>query len=42
MLTDNELLEEMIGEKNLKLTYQQLYRNKGASGVNGIEIKALK
>ena len=29
MLTGNELLEEMLSEKNLKLAYQQVYRNKG-------------
>lgn len=42
MLTGNELLEEMLSEKNLKLAYQQVYRNKGASGVDGMEIKELK
>lgn len=42
MLTGNDLLEEMLSEKNLKLAYQQVYRNKGASGVDGMEVKELK
>lgn len=42
MLTGNELLEEMLSEKNLKLAYQQVYRNKGASSVDCMEIKELK
>ena len=34
--------EGLDNQQNLKLAYQQVYRNKGASGVDGMEVKELK
>lgn len=40
-LIDNSLLEKMLSEDNLTKAKQQVIRNKGACGVDGMEIKEL-
>lgn len=42
MKTDNSLLERMLSENNLKQAYTQVKRNKGASGVDGMEVSQLR
>lgn len=42
MKTDNKLLEEMLSDENLEKAYTQVKRNKGASGVDGMEVSELK
>ena len=42
MKTDNTLLEEMLSDTNLELAFTQVKRNKGASGVDGMEVAELK
>jgi len=37
-----ELLEEILSSKNLNEAYKKVYRNKGASGVDGVTIHELK
>ena len=37
-----ELLEEILSSKNLNKAYKKVYRNKGASGVDGVTIHELK
>src|SRR5699024_4096274 len=39
--TSMELLEEILSNKNMNNAYKQVYRNKGASGVDGIPIEDL-
>lgn len=41
MKTDNTLLEMMLSEENLAKAYKQVKRNKGASGVDGMEVSQL-
>lgn len=36
-----ELLEEILSRKNLNDAYLQVYRNKGASGVDGVTMEPL-
>src|SRR5690625_676332 len=36
-----ELLEEILSNDNMNTAYKQVYRNKGASGVDGISIEDL-
>lgn len=42
MKTDNSLLDKMLSDENLGLAYMQVKRNKGASGVDGMEVSQLK
>lgn len=42
MKTDKSLLEEMLSEENLNKAYLQVKRNKGAAGVDGMEVSELK
>lgn len=42
MKTDNTLLEEMLSDENLGLALAQVRRNKGACGVDGMEVSELK
>ena len=42
MKTDNTLLEQMLSDTNLGLAFTQVKRNKGASGVDGMEVTELK
>lgn len=37
-----ELLEKVLSAENLNGAYQQVYRNKGASGVDGVTVEELK
>lgn len=37
-----ELLEKALSVENLNRAYQQVYRNKGASGVDGVTVEELK
>ena len=39
--TSMELLEKVLDDKNLFRAYEQVYKNKGASGVNGITVDEL-
>ena len=39
--TSMELLEKVLDDKNLYRAYEQVYKNKGASGVDGITVEAL-
>src|SRR5690625_6234560 len=39
--TSMELLEEILSNDNMNTAYKQVYRNKGASGVDGISIEDL-
>ena len=34
-----ELLEKVLDDKNLYRAYEQVYRNKGTSGVDGMTVK---
>ena len=34
--TSMELLEKVLNDKNLYRAYRQVYKNKGASGVDGV------
>ena len=36
-----ELLEKILSRDNLNKAYKQVYRNKGASGVDGITVEEL-
>lgn len=42
MTTDSSLLEEMLSAGNLNKAYLQVKRNKGAAGIDGMEVKELK
>ena len=37
-----ELLDEILSKENLNKAYLQVYRNKGASGVDGVTVDELK
>ena len=39
--TDMELLEKILSKQNLNLAYKQVYKNKGASGVDGVTTEEL-
>ena len=36
-----ELLEKILSKDNLNKAYKQVYRNKGASGVDGVTVEKL-
>ena len=36
-----ELLEKILNDRNLYKAYKQVYKNKGASGVDGITVEEL-
>ena len=42
MKTEKSLLDDMLSEENLSRAYQQVVRNKGAEGVDGMEYTELK
>jgi len=37
-----ELIEAILSKENLNEAYQQVFRNKGAAGVDGITVEELK
>ncbi len=37
-----ELLDEILSKENLNKAYLQVYRNKGASGIDGVTVDELK
>ena len=39
--TSMELLEKVLDDKNLFEAYKQVYKNKGASGIDGITVDEL-
>ena len=39
--TDMELLEKVLSRENLNKAYKQVYKNKGASGVDGVNVDEL-
>lgn len=39
--TSMELLERILSKQNLNLAYKQVYKNKGASGVDGVTVEEL-
>ena len=39
--TNMELLEKVLSRENLNMAYKQVYKNKGASGVDGVTIEEL-
>ena len=39
--TDMELLEKILSKDNLNNAYKQVYKNKGASGVDGVTTEEL-
>lgn len=40
--TSMELLDEILSKENLNKAYLQVYRNKGASGIDGVTVDELK
>ncbi len=36
------MIEQVINRKNMHLAYQQVMRNKGSAGVDGMEVRELK
>lgn len=40
--TSVELLEEILNNQNMNQAYKRVYRNKGASGVDGVSVEELK
>ena len=40
--TSVELLEEILSNQNMNQAYKRVYRNKGASGVDGVSVEELK
>ena len=42
MKTEKSLLDDMLSEENLNRAYQQVVRNKGAEGVDGMKYTELK
>ena len=40
--TSVELLEEILSNQNMNEAYKRVYRNKGASGVDGVSVEELK
>ena len=39
--TNMELLEKVLSKDNLNKAYKQVYKNKGASGVDGVTVEEL-
>ena len=39
--TNMELLEKVLSKENLNNAYKQVYKNKGASGIDGVTIEEL-
>lgn len=39
--TNMELLEKVLSKENLNKAYKQVYKNKGASGVDGVTVEEL-
>jgi len=39
--TNMELLEKVLSRENLNKAYKQVYKNKGASGVDGVIVEEL-
>ena len=39
--TNMELLEKVLSRENLNMAYKQVYKNKGASGIDGVTIEEL-
>ena len=39
--TDMELLEKILSKDNLNKAYKQVYKNKGASGIDGVTTEEL-
>ncbi len=37
--TNMELLEKVLSRENLNRAYKQVYKNKGASGVDGVTVE---
>ncbi|MFR6591672.1 hypothetical protein [Catenibacterium sp.] len=42
MKTDNTLLDKMLSEENLGLALAQVRRNRGACGIDGMEVSGFK
>ena len=42
MKTEKSLLDDMLSKENLNRAYQQVVRNKGAEGVDGMKYTGLK
>ena len=40
--TSIELLEKILDDNNLYNAYKQVYKNKGASGVDGVTVEELR
>lgn len=40
--TSVELLEEILSNQNMNQAYKRVYRNKGASGIDGVSVEELK
>lgn len=40
--TSVELLEEILSNQNMNEAYKRVYRNKGASGIDGVSVEELK
>ncbi len=38
---DDTLLNELLSDDNLKIAKQRIKKNKGASGIDGMEVKEL-
>ena len=41
MKTEKSLLDDMLSEENLSRAYQQVVRNKGAEGVDGVDFQII-
>ena len=39
--TNMELLEKVLSKENLNNAYKQVYKNKGASGIDGVTVEEL-
>ena len=39
--TNMELLEKVLSKENLNNAYKQVYKNKGASGIDGVTVEKL-
>jgi len=38
----NKMIEQVINRRNMHLAYQQVVRNKGSAGVDGMQVSELK